>query len=182
MDRAEKQQEIEYLHKCFAESEVALLADYRGLSVAEITSLRRRLHEGNAVCRVVKNTLAKRAIGQVLKDADQSEVEKFLDLFKGPSFVIFAKDDAVGSAKLAEKFAKDFADFELKGGWFEGRYMDRQGVSRFSKMASKEETLAKLLLLISTPATQLVRLLNAPAQQLVQLLSAYRDKMEKGGA
>lgn len=180
MDRAEKQGEIEFLHQCFADADVTFLADYRGLNVAQLTALRRQFGQASATCRVVKNTLAKIALGQVLKDENQSEVEKFLGMLVGPSFVIFAKDDAVGSAKMAEKFAKDFQAFELKGGWFEGKCMDRAGVTAFSKMANKEETLSTLLRLISTPATQVVRVLNAPGQQLVQLLSAYRDKLEKG--
>jgi len=180
MERAEKQQEIDFLHKCFTESDVTICADYRGLTVAQVTALRRGMRGAKATCRVVKNTLAKIALGKVLKDEDQGEVEKLLALFRGPSFIIFGRDDAVGSAKLAEKFAKDFANFELKGGWFEGKFLDRAAVAQFSRMASKEETLGKLLYLFSAPATQVVRLLNAPAQQLVQVLGAYKDKLEKG--
>lgn len=178
MNRAEKQQEIELLSKCFSDAEVAICADYRGLNVEQITSLRRELRKMGASCRVVKNTLAKLAVKEVFKSESSEELEKFIELFGGPNFVIFGKDDVVESAKMAEKFAKDFEHLKLKGAWFEGQFLDQKGVSQFAKMASKEETLGKLLNLMSTPATQLVRLLQAPAQQLVQVLNAHKENLE----
>ena len=177
MDRAQKQQEIEFFQGHFSGAEVALCADYRGLTVAQITEVRREFAKRGVACKVVRNTLAKIAAKEVLKDADQAEVEKFTQMFVGPSFVMFVPEDSVGSAKVTEKFAKSLEKFNLKGAWFDGKFLDAEGVSQLAKMASREETLGMLLNLINTPATQLVRLLNAPAQQLVQVLSAHKDKI-----
>jgi large subunit ribosomal protein L10 len=178
MDRAQKQNEIEFFGSHLNSSTVALCADYRGLTVAQMTNIRREFSKLGVSCKVVRNTLAKIAAKEVLKDADSAEVEKFSDMFKGPSFIMFVPDDCVGSAKITEKFAKDLEKFVVKGAWFEGKFLDRAGITALASMASKEETLAKLLNLMNTPATQLVRLLNAPAQQLVQVVSAYEDKLK----
>jgi large subunit ribosomal protein L10 len=182
MDRAEKQTEVELLSECFRTAELALCADYRGLTVEKVTNLRRALRQSGATSRVVKNTLAKLSLEKAYQDADAAEVKKFIDLLKGPNFLIFVKKDAVVSAKVAAKFEKDLEHLAIKGGWFAGKFLDKSGVVEFSNMASKEETLAKLLCLLSTPATQLVRVIQAPAQQLVRVLEAYRAKLEKGAA
>jgi len=177
MDRAQKQEEIKFFSEHFSAAEVALCADYRGLTVAQLTNIRREFAKRGVACKVMRNTLSKIAAKEVLKDCDQSEVEKFTDMFRGPSFVIFVPNDCVGSAKVSEKFAQDLEKFVLKGAWFDGKFLDSAGISQLAKMASREETLGMLLNLINTPATQLVRLLNAPAQQMVQLVSAYKDKL-----
>lgn len=177
MDRAQKQQEIQFFNEHLNGAEIALCADYRGLTVSQLTNIRRELGKSGVVCKVVRNTLAKIATKDVLKDAEQSEVEKFVELFKGPSFVMFVPEDSVASAKITGKFAKDLKKFELKGAWFDGKFLDVAGISQLAKMASKEETLGMLLNLINTPATHLVRLLNTPAQQMVQVVNAYKDKL-----
>lgn len=177
MDRNQKKQEIEFFTENFSGAEVAFVADYRGLTVAQMTNIRREFAQRGVHCKVVRNTLAKIAIKNVLKDADQAQVDKFSSLFVGPSFVILVPEDGVGSAKVSEKFAKDLEKFVLKGAWFDGKCLDVPGISQLAKMASKEETLGMLLRLINTPATQLVRVLNAPAQQMVQVVNAYKDKL-----
>ena len=181
MDRAEREAEIEFLSDRFKDSAFALCADYRGLTVGQMIGLRRAFGQSGAVGKVVKNTLARIAMERACQEGDRAEVSKFVEIFEGPNFLIFAKKDPVGSAKVAAKFEKDLEHFVIKGGWCDGRFIDRSGVVEFSNMASREETLSKLLCLISTPATQLVRLLQAPAQQLVRTLEAVRGKLEKGG-
>jgi len=179
MDRAEKQAEIDLLSERLKGAALAVCADYRGLTVAQITGLRKALGQSGAQARVVKNTLAKIALKKAYGRDDEGEVAKFSEIFDGPNFLIVAKDDPVSSAKVLVRFEKELEHFSIKGGWFEGRFLDKPGVAAFADMASREETLAKLLCLIATPATQFLRILQAPARQLVGVLNACRDKLEK---
>ena len=91
--------------------------------------------------------------------------------------MVFGKEEAVGPAKVLAKFAKDHEHLEVKGAWFSDAFLDSKGVVAVSKMPSREETLAKLLALLNTPAQQLMRLMNAPAQQVVQVIKAHEQKL-----
>ncbi|MCB0336459.1 MAG: 50S ribosomal protein L10 [Bdellovibrionales bacterium] len=178
MEREDKDKELELLCDSYQAAPLAMCVDYRGMNVAEITSFRKQLREVGASAKVVKNTLAKISAQRVLKDgAEAADLDRFLGLFQGPSCVIFSGEDVVASAKVVAKAKKDFEDLEIKGGWYEGSFLDQKGVDTVASMPSREETLGKLLNLINTPATQLVRVLNAPGQQMVQVLSAYRDTL-----
>lgn len=179
MNKQEKQQEIAGLHEQFAKAQIAMLADYRGLTVKQITELRKALHGVGSVSTVVKNTLAKISATQALGDSDSQEREKFLSLLAGPNMVVFAENDPVTSAKILTKFAKEHEKLSLKGAWFEGECIDAKGLEALSNMPSREELLGQLLGLLSAPATQLVRLLQAPATQVVRVLDAQRAKLEK---
>jgi len=181
MNRQEKVEEIKSIGDSLSAAQIAMCADYRGLTVDQMTKLRRELKANGAVGKVVKNTLAKVSIAEVLKEADAAEREKFMELFNGPSFVVFANDEAVSPAKVLAKFAKDFEALELKGGWFEDGFVDQAGLKQLSEMPSREELYAKLLHLLTAPATQLVRLLAAPATQFARVLEAQRAKLEEKG-
>ena len=107
------------------------------------------------------------------------QLQKFTEQFLGPSFLVVAFDEVVAPAKVLTKFATDNEKFALKGGWFEGSFLAEAGIEELSKLPSREETLAKLLNLLTAPATQLLRVTNAPGTNVVQLLAACRDKLEK---
>lgn len=179
MDRADKQAEIEFLNGCFSGNQIAMCADYRGLTVAQLNGLRRELRDVGATSKVVKNTLAKISARESLKDSASEQVDKFLELFSGPSFIVFASDDVVSPAKVIAKYGKNLQQFEIKGGWFEGSFLDGEGVKQISMLPSREELYAQLLRLMNAPATQLVRLLQAPAQQIAQVVEAHRTNLEK---
>ena len=182
MDRAERQAEVEYLAGCFTKSQIVLCADYRGLTVGQVTGLRKELKKSGATAQVVKNKLGhlslKKAKAGNTKDA---EIEKFRSVLKGPSLVIFA-DDPVGPAKALAQFKKANEIFTIKGALFEGAFIDPAGVDVLSKMPGRAETLAGLLRLINGPATQLARLLSAPSGQVVRVLEAQRQNLEKKAA
>lgn len=181
MDRSEKQVELEKIGASFAAAQVALCADYRGLTVAEITTLRKELRKNGARGKVVKNTLARLAAEKAYKDADAEHLKKFMQLFEGPSLVIYSETDPVAPAKVVYAFAKDHQNLKIKGGWVDGQFIDVAGTESLSKMPGREEILAKLLALIAAPATQLVRLLAAPATQVVRVVDAHRQNLEKKG-
>lgn len=178
MNRQEKQTEIEFLRDGFSRSQIALCADYLGLTVAEVTDLRRRLRGAGLQARVVKNTLAKLAAGEVFKDGESGQLEKFYELFTGPSMVIFSEKDPVAPAKIAAEFSKAHAHFKVKGAWFESKCMGEGDVKTLSAMPGREQLLSQLLSLLNTPATSLLRLVSAPATQIVRALDAYREKLE----
>ncbi len=158
-------------------SQLALCLDYRGMKVSQMTTFRRKLREKGVKGRVVKNTLLRIASKQSLQGKDESQVEKFLGLFEGPSMLVYA-DEPVSSAKVVADFVKDNKELTIKGAWVEGAFLDADSVVELSRLPGREETLGMLLNLMLAPATQLVRLLNAPATQLARCIDAYREKLE----
>jgi large subunit ribosomal protein L10 len=179
MERALKENEVETLRARFANAEVAICADYRGLKVSEITKLRRELRSKGAWGRVVKNSLAKISVERSLGESEDSkdEMQRFLEILAGPSFVIFSEQDPVTPAKVLADFMKEHQAITVKGAWLDGAFVDVSGVESLSKLPGREELLAKLLSLMVAPATQLVRTIQAPGAQMVRLLEAQRVKI-----
>ena len=177
MEKSEKTAEVEFLEGQFAKAQVALCTEYRGLTVAKITDLRRKLRESGCVGRVVKNTLARLAVEKTLASKNKAEADKFSAMLKGPCMLVFSADP-VAPAKVVSKFAKDQEIFKIKGGWFEGACIDKSGVEQLSTMPSREEVLGKLLALMNAPATQLLRLMQAPGTQVTRVIEAQRKKLE----
>jgi large subunit ribosomal protein L10 len=178
MNRAEKQAEVDFLSDCLTKSQIALCAEYRGLSVAKMTQLRRDLRAAGSQGRVVKNTLARISAARALKGRTSSEVEQFLDLLQGPVLMIYSFNDPVEPTKVVAKFAKDNEKLQIRGAFVDGEFVDAKGVDVLSKMPGKNELLSQLLRVINAPATNLVRLLHAPATQVVRVLDAHRENME----
>lgn len=182
MDRVEKQQEIELLDGLFAKSQITICADYRGLTVAQVTELRKNLRKNDCFGKVVKNTLAKISIERSFKEAKAAELEKFSNLLEGPSLMVFSYSDPVAPSKILSEFAKSNDKLKIKGGWLDGSFVDAPGVDMLAKLPGKQETLGKLLGLLAAPATQLVRLLQAPSTQIVRVIDAHRENLEKKAA
>jgi large subunit ribosomal protein L10 len=179
MDRAEKQTELDLIVDKFAKSQVTVCADYRGLTVAKITDLRRELRKAGSEGRVVRNTLARLAVSKVVGEgAAKDQLSKFLDAIVGPTLVVTCDNDPIAPTKVLAKFAKENADkFRVKGCWLDGAYVDAAGVDSLSKMPGREETFAMLLRLINEPATRVVRLLSEPSAQIARSIEAYRKKL-----
>ena len=172
MNRTEKQQLIDELHGEFKASAHAVLVDFKGLSVPAVTEFRRRVRQTGSRYRVVKNSLALRAV----KD---TPLERLGDKFVGPTGVAYTGNDPVVLAKVLVDFAKDHPTLSVKGGLVSGtQVLDAEGVKALSTMPGLPELRARLLGLMKAPAAQLVRLLSTPATQLAQVLKARRDKLE----
>jgi len=172
MNRTEKQALIDDLHTEFAKSPHAILVDFRGLSVPAVTEFRRKVRHAGSRYRVVKNSLALRAV----KD---TPLEKLAHKFELTTGVAYTGADPVALAKVLVDFAKDHPALIVKGGLVSGSQMlDPEGVKALSTMPSLPELRAKLLGLLQTPASTLVRLLNTPAEQLARVLKAHQDKQE----
>jgi len=181
MDKAEKQTELQYLTDCFAKAQLAVCADYHGLTVAEITHLRRELHNCGSVGRVVKNTLAQISAKRGLGQAKDAELKRFVSILDGPSFLVVSFDDAVAPAKVISNFIKQYKKLTVKGAWIDGVFIDAAGVEALSQMPWKQEILGQLLGLLCAPATSLVRLLQAPATQLARVVEGHRKNLEEKG-
>ena len=176
MNRTEKQQLIDGLHQEFAGSPHAILVDFRGLSVPAVTEFRRKVRQSGSRYRVVKNTLALRAV----KD---TPLEKLGPKFDNTTGVAYTGADPVALAKALVDFAKDHPQLVVKAGLVSGSQMlDAEGVKALSTMPGLPEMRARLLGMLQAPATQLVRLLNTPAGQLARVLKAHQEKQEGGAA
>ena len=172
MNRTEKQVLIDDLHTEFGRSPHAILVDFRGLTVPAVTEFRRKVQKAGSRYRVVKNSLALRAV-------NDTPLEKLAAKFENTTGVAYTGEDPVALAKVLVDFAKDHPQLVVKGGVVSGSQMlDAEGVKALSTMPSLPELRAKLLGLMKAPATQLVRLLNTPAGQLARVLKAHQDKEE----
>ena len=163
----EKLEAVNAIHERLMSAKMAIVTEYRGLTVAQMTKLRREVRQVSGEYQVIKNTLVRRA----LKDTVYGELEKLLE---GPNGWVFAYDDPVLLSKTLLKFVGDNDKLPIKGGVFEGRFMDPAGVKILSQMPTKPELQAKLLATINAPATQLLRTIQEPGAQMVRLLESLR--------
>jgi large subunit ribosomal protein L10 len=172
MNRTEKQQMIDELHKEFEASPHAVLVDFRGLSVPAATEFRRKVKAAGSRYRVVKNSLA-------LHAAKGTPLEKLGAKLEGTTGIAYTGTDPVALAKVLMDFAKDHPALSVKVGVVSGsQVLDASGVKALSAMPGLSELRARLLGLLQAPASQLVRLLAAPATQLAQVMKAHQDKIE----
>lgn len=174
MNRAEKSENVEVLAARFGRAPIAIFADYRGLTVGEISDLRRQVRKVDGEFVVAKNTLTRLAV----KGGDYEAAGQFLS---GPTAVAFGYEDVAAVAKAVHGFASDHESLEIKGAVMDGVALEVAQVTQLANMPSRDELRAQFLVLLTTPATQLVRLLGTPAGQLVQVLDAWRRKREEAG-
>jgi len=168
MDRAQKQEAIETLKGVFASSGSVVVTHYMGLTVAEMTDLRGRLREQGAQLKVVKNTLAQKALGDQAGDGVAT-------LFKGPVAIAFAPDP-VSAAKVATQYAKDNDKFSVVGGLMGEQVLDKASVTALASLPSLDQLRGKIIGLIQAPATKIAGVLQAPAGQLARVFNAYATK------
>jgi large subunit ribosomal protein L10 len=145
-----------------------IFTEYRGMSVAQITDLRKRLRSEEARYKVVKNNYMNLALKELGKP-DMS------DVLKGPTGVTFINGDAGPVAKILVDFSKE-APLVLKGALIEGKEFNKDGVLAFSKMPSRKEMYAKILSSLKAPASNFVYVLNGVISKLVRTLKAVGDK------
>lgn len=172
VDRQTKAKAIEDIKKDICESTVAVVTDYRGLTVEEITDIRRKLQEKGAEYVVVKNTLAKIAI----KD---TPFEGLSDFLKGPTAVVLGKQDQVEPVKVIQEYAKKSKKMEIRGGLIDGSALDVEGVKQLADTPSREELYAKMLGSINSPARGIACCVNGVTEQLVRVMEAVRKQKEE---
>ena len=139
-------------------AESVVLVDYRGLTVAQDTAMRKELREAGVIYKVCKNTMMRRAF----EGTEFAGLDEYLE---GPSAIAISKDDATAPARIICKFANEAKALEVKAGVVEGTVYDANGIVELSKVPSREELLSKLLGSLQSPITNLARVLNQIAEQ-----------------
>lgn len=171
MARPEKVAEVELLTTKMKDSEGIVLADFSGLTVAEINDLRRRCREQGVEFRVVKNRLARRA-------ANEAEMGPLEGLLVGPSGMAFGFESPVEPAKVLVEFAKAHEKVEIKGGYVDGEVLDIGQVKALSDTPSQLELITMIARGINSPATGLAGSINAVMTSLARAIKAAAEKNE----
>ena len=166
---ASKQQIVEELKGLLSEAEMALVLDFKGLSVKEMTDLRTRLQAANGVCKVTKNTLMRRAI-----DGDSTWAN--LDsLLSGTNAFVLVKGDVGGAVKAVQSFQKDSKKSETKGGLFEGKLLSQADIKAIGDLPSKEVLMAQIAGAINAVATKVAVGINEVPSGLARALKQVSE-------
>lgn len=169
--RAEKVESVAEIRAKLEKSHSVILTNYRGINVANMTKLRKNMREAGVDYKVVKNTLAKRA----LHDIGVTSLDKYLE---GPTAIAFGVADPVTPAKVILNFAKDVKELEVKAGLLGKNFLSVDGIKALADLPSREMLLAKVAGCIASPLSTFASLLSAPLRNIAYGLEAIRKKKE----
>ncbi|MBU2706566.1 50S ribosomal protein L10 [Zooshikella marina] len=150
----------------------AVIADYRGLTVSQLTALRKQAREGNVYLRVVRNTLVRRAVVG-------TEFECLTEALTGPTILAFSKEDPGAAARLIKDFAKENKQLEVKALSIGGKLLGADQIDVLAKMPTREEALAMLARVTIAPVTKLARALNDIPTRVTRVIAAVRDQKQE---
>jgi large subunit ribosomal protein L10 len=170
VERAAKKETVEQLNGVFKTTSVAVVAQYSGLTVAQMQKLRMQMKQAGASVKVSKNRLAKIAL-------EGTDVVAIGPMLKGPT-VIATSNDPVAAPKVAVEFAKANEKFVIVGGSMGTTVLNVDGVKALASLPSLDELRAKIVGLLVAPATKIAQLANAPAGKLARVIQAYASKGE----
>lgn len=176
MDRSQKSLQISEISERFAKSKAAFLFDFKGMTVEQVTGLRKSLRKENAEMRVVRNTLARLALKN-----HPTMTEALSEDLVGTNAIVFAYGDASASAKALSNYAKDIEVMQIKSGVLEGKKLNQEGIKYLATLPGKEVLRAQLLGLFQAPAAKFVRTLAAAPSGFLTAMNAYKEKKEQEG-
>ncbi len=168
MLKAKKRESVEELKKIYQESSSVIVTHYHGLTVSQITSLRRALRSNGAYLKVVKNTLANIA-------AENTGVAHDVNIYAGPTAIAYSVD-SVAAAKCVVEFAKTNDNLKIVGGMVNNKVVDVSTIKHLATLPSLDELRGGIVGLLQAPATKLVRVLREPAAKTARVLGAYSSK------
>lgn len=171
MPDPKKTQIVEELHEKFAKVKGAVISDFKGMSVKELGPLRKELREKSIELRVVKNTLALRAM-------EETPLKILEDYFKGPTLIGLSYDDPISIAKVFTEFAKKEPKLKITVGFLEGKKVDHAGLKDLADLPSRDVLLSSVLAAMNGPTRKFVGTLNAVLVKCVGVLNAIKDKKE----
>jgi large subunit ribosomal protein L10 len=169
-----KEQQVAAIADQLSRAKVTVLADYRGLSVSEITALRRRLREANAEFHVAKNTLTRRA-------AERLGCDELVPHLVGPTGLALGYGDEAALAKAMSEFARTSRILTLKGGLLGNRVLAAEDVGRLADLPSREQLIAQVVGGFQAPIAGLVNVMSGTLRNLVGVLEARRQQLESAG-
>jgi len=168
VDRAQKQQVVDTLRQDLTETVCVVVTHQTGLTVAEVTQLRRQVRGAGAQYRVTKNRLARRAL-------EGTPFEPLSALFTGPTAVALSRDP-VAAAKAVVEFANRNEKLTIIGGGLSGQALDPAGIRALATLPSLDELRGRIVGLLQAPATRVATVLQAPAAQVARVLAAFAEK------
>lgn len=172
MNKQEKTQEIEALKGLLQGTPPTFVLSFSGLTVNQVSSLRKKVRASSSRYRVVKNRLALRVI-------KGTPYEGLSSHFEGPTAIAYSVKDPAALAKVLDEFTKDNQGLQVKAGWVDGRVVDKAAVKALAALPSREVLIARLLGALKSPMTRLVMVLKAPHRDVVRAMSEIAKTKEK---
>ena len=173
MARPDKVAAVDEIRARFEDADAALLTEYRGLGVGEIAEVRGALRHAGSDYKVLKNTLTRIAVREV-------GLEELVGMLEGPTAIAFIKGDAAAAAKALDDAARKFPVLVIKGGVLNGRVIDASQAGQLAKLEPREVQLAKIAMLMNSPAQQMANVLSALLRNLGSMLAQVVEKKEAG--
>ena len=168
----DKKQIVAEVNEAAANALSAVLADYQGLTVGQMTDLRKQAREAGVYLRVVRNTLLKRAV-------EGTEYECINAALTGPTILAFSVEDPGSAARLIKDFAKDNSKLEVKALSIGGQLLPADQIDVLAKMPTKEQAISMLMSVMQAPVTKLARTINEVPGKLVRVIAAVRDQKQE---
>jgi len=169
LDRAKKEMIVAEIHDKAKKMSTAILADFQGLNVSQMTDLRNRLREQGVEIKVAKNTLLRIA-------AKDTELEKVKDFFLGPTALVFGYKDPIAPSKILVDYAKDQPALKIKAGIVEGKVLKKDEIEQLAELPSREVLIAQLLMLMKSPVTRFVNVLASPLRKTLLVFNMIKEK------